>query len=394
MFDFLKTDDEKILKELKSDRQKIDKAEEQNKKLRIFTEKAPDLIDKIEEEFINETKLTKEDLFFVLVATALQCLRLYFMNSLTKTVDDQSAARFSHNIHNRLIDAFDDNDTSQRWYWASKSEILHPRVPFDIMAGSKINSIGGPNKGISGINHRTKTLGHDPLYGWIFGTANIMTNTMTTDMFETCHVKNSLIGPSIVTKADLNKTAKMFKHFYDRSSKEPFILALCVLKEALHLQSDLFTKKGIALPGSIYLDGKMAQRLCDYGLTTGKVMKDVGNATISMTINNIVSYIHYIYNSGNIDNEKLKMLQIRTKKIVLISNSIAQGSDVIRAGVKAISSYSTGNLTETGKSIMSIDFGGLTNLLHRFIEDKRFICAIESEYINSKWKEELYKAIK
>lgn len=31
-----------------------------------------------------------------------------------------------------------------------------------------------------GANHRFATLGHDPILGLIFGTANIMTNTITT----------------------------------------------------------------------------------------------------------------------------------------------------------------------------------------------------------------------
>ena len=152
MFGIFKSEEDEILKEIEKNINICDDAYLQNSKLLIFTKNAPDLIDSIEEKFVSETKLSKEDAFFIFVATALQCLRIYFMNQLTKPVDDQVAAKSAHKIHDRLIDAFDDCNTSQGWYKASEREILSPTVPFDIMAGSKQYSIGGIDKGLSGKN--------------------------------------------------------------------------------------------------------------------------------------------------------------------------------------------------------------------------------------------------
>lgn len=57
----------------------------------------------------------------------------------------------------------------------TKAEILTGSVPYDaIKTGAHVSGTG-----LSGTTHRYRTLGHDPILGWIFGTANILTNSLT-----------------------------------------------------------------------------------------------------------------------------------------------------------------------------------------------------------------------
>lgn len=56
-------------------------------------------------------------------------------------------------------------------YWIN---LLYQTPPYDI-------TVGAPDLGINmgGAYHRLYTLGHDPVLGWIFGTANILADTIT-----------------------------------------------------------------------------------------------------------------------------------------------------------------------------------------------------------------------
>ena len=70
-------------------------------------------------------------------------------------------------------------DRQGKKYYASVDEIIKNPVPFDAIRKEENvkNSINNPK--ISGFNHRFKALGHDPYLGLVFGTANIMTSTIT-----------------------------------------------------------------------------------------------------------------------------------------------------------------------------------------------------------------------
>ena len=116
-------------------------------------------------------------------------------------------------------------------------------VPFDVTSGTKGFGVGGHAEiGLGGQTHRFKTLGHDPLYGWVFGTGNIMTNALTNYRMSTYHVK----GGKVVAYGN---TGKMLRHFWQRAKSEPDVFAMCVIKEGLHLSSDMYSEMGIPLPG-------------------------------------------------------------------------------------------------------------------------------------------------
>ncbi|MBS6042877.1 MAG: hypothetical protein KIA08_09320, partial [Clostridium baratii] len=118
-------------------------------------------IDDINKEFLKVTGLNSIDIKFLFFATALQCLRQYLIsNEKFRFKSDKSGDEFISKFVPRKY-----------------HEILLGSVPYD--AVRKAEGYKDQNTGISGVNHRYMTLGHDPILGWIFGTLNIMTNTLT-----------------------------------------------------------------------------------------------------------------------------------------------------------------------------------------------------------------------
>ena len=69
------------------------------------------------------------------------------------------------------------------YYNPSLEEIITNPVPFDANIGADGALCGGGQMG-----HRVTAIGHDPLLGLIFGTANIATATLTTSSFESYHI--------------------------------------------------------------------------------------------------------------------------------------------------------------------------------------------------------------
>ncbi len=58
---------------------------------------------------------------------------------------------------------------------------LYP-VPYDAMEGTRrivIPGVSTDEKNLYGGNHHSATMGHDPILGYLFGTMNIMTRTIT-----------------------------------------------------------------------------------------------------------------------------------------------------------------------------------------------------------------------
>ena len=72
-------------------------------------------------------------------------------------------------------------------------EVIESGVPYDTIKGTAALGLG-----IGGTNHRCKTLGHDPILGWVFGTANILTNTMTLSDLRTYRVEKGYVQPPLI----------------------------------------------------------------------------------------------------------------------------------------------------------------------------------------------------
>ena len=101
------------------------------------------------------------------------------------------------------------------------------------------------------------------------------------------------------------------------------------------------------------------------------------SAGISIFIDMIIGLIHGLFNKEKIDKD---LYEVRTRKILLISNSIASTSNIIQTVI-----------TNNPKNL---DIGGLLVTLSHLFMDLRFISRIKEEFIRQELNKDLIKELK
>ncbi|MFT4105524.1 MAG: hypothetical protein QM657_07185 [Lacrimispora sp.] len=335
-------------------------------------------LEDLEREFELQTGLKGGDVAFLFVAAALQCGRIFLINNLTnieKAGQGNHNEDFLHKLQEKTLKKLDNGSlSSPEKYYAPLNQIITGRgVPYDA------TGYLGENFGLfKGANHRFATLGHDPILGLIFGTANILTNTITcvnSPIITTNHVvydtslKNPRIGEFASTVFTLKKAAERLED--DISS-----VIAAVIKQIIHIGTDLYTPCGIQLPGAnLLLSRENAEFLTKY-ISTGDIIKIGTSAKLAMLINSIISTLHML-----MYDEKKYLSQdvynVKTRKIILYSNAIASASNIIWVG----GNMAFGNTD----SIRQLDIGGLIITLHRLMTDTKFIQQVKAEFIFGKF---------
>lgn len=338
---------------------------------------ADERFESIEEEFRKKTKLKKIDITFLITAVALQVIRQYVLDPMIKEHRSKAGGNDEKN-HGKK---------GPGWYKVPTENILQNAVPFDAVKYSQHGTVKGFLKGQK--NHRDVTLGHDPMLGWIFGTANIMTGTITNCTFNTAHVKYvEGVGHVIHSKAD---TITMFETVIDRVLHEgldgKMALAFALIREGMHLKSDIGTKHSLPLPAINAICPELGAKLLEYGIDAASVGTE---ASLSIFINFIISMIHRYIKP---ESEDEKMYAVRTKKILLISNVIASASNLIAVGIAAGVGVVGENPELVKKSMNYLDVGGLIVTIARLFSDLRFISKVKEEFINSKLDAQLIEAL-
>lgn len=328
----------------------------------------------LDKEFEKQTKLNKIDVTFLFFATALQCVRQYILTDFKERFDDKTTA------NNTKGKSEEHSDRSHKFYHPSLSEIITNPVPFDAIYGSKEKglNIGG------GFNHRARTLGHDPLLGWIFGTANILTSTITISDFRSFHVKTGTLNngtrrDKISERASLGK---IFKYSSNRLLKEGMegkgAVGSSILKEAIHLKSDVGSKVSLPLPIISTISPEFASQIAEYGFDTANVITVAKQAGYATLINSIVAMIHRLfYDETQFVNKK--EYEVKTRKILSYSNLIASTSNVLYV---AISSF-LGDET----SLRKLDVGGIIVTIYRLVNDPKFIREVKEEFVLGRFNE-------
>ena len=104
-------------------------------------------------------------------------------------------------------------------------------------------------------------------------------------------------------------------------------------------------------------------------------MVEGASAGLSILINKIVAAVHGSMMLEKEDGRLLsrELYEVRTRKIILLSNTIASGSNVLLAAVKP--------------EMMKLDIGGLAVTIFRLITDKHFMTKIKYEYLNAATRE-------
>lgn len=240
-------------------------------------------LQRIDREFKERTRLQDADAAFVVAATMLQVARILIINSLTEVECAGAGNVKEHALHDfqgRVFSGFDDRmPRESNHLFASKHHILNSRgVPYDA------TRYEAENIGLfKGANHRFATLGHDPVLGLVFGTSNIMTNSITcvkdTNVFGigaripvTYSVSYDAFGknPQIGAPAG---TVEMLVAAGRRVVSEPDAAAAALIKQLIHIGTDLYTPCGIQIPfANLILDKAHTEALTKY-ISTGDVLK-------------------------------------------------------------------------------------------------------------------------
>lgn len=317
------------------------------------------IFDELDKEFEQKTGLTKIDCMFLFFAVALQVARQYLFTKFPIRQDNQTAAKNTLGHH-------EEHSDRDHWYYnPSLEQILKNPVPFDANVGSN-GALAGTGK----LGHRAATLGHDPVLGLIVGTSNIATSTLTNWKFQSFHIRTNDLGRDFFfekakTHLVFQKTFnKLFSDGLDGKEK----VALSLVKEIIHLKSDINTKNSLPLPLISSINPKIASSLAKYGLDMENLVvvgKQIAGAAF---VNFLIAMTHGLFYFCNKDKNVSKDLyEVRTRKILSYSNIIASGSNLAVVGI-------TQNLN-------LLDVGGFIVTLHRIYTDQKFIHEVKRQFL-------------
>ncbi len=212
-----------------------------------------------------------------------------------------------------------------------------------------------------------------------------MTNTLTDWAFQSYHVKPSAMSdgrmkPKIVQYAD---TMLMLEKVFERSKTEPQALALAVIKQRLHLKSDMFSVAGLSVPGMTALSPDIAQTLAEHGIDTANIFTVGKQASYAILINTLIALIHGLFYEESFGARNL--YDVRTRKILTYSNLIASASNVIAVVVMEAVSALTSN-AEMGKNALRyLDIGGIAVTIYRIVNDRKFIKQVKQEFLEKEF---------
>ena len=381
---------EKVNKQFEN---RISKLEEVSKNMKEFIEinnkmldnfeKLDKIVEDIDKEFAEKTGiLNKKDQVFLWTAVALQVSRIYIISEITK-IENAGEGKLEESLKNFQKEIFKNfenkNDKINQEYRASLKQILTDKVPYDATKG------GGKFELFKGANHRFATLGHDPILGYIFGTANILTNTITTvqiPLVSTYHVKyNEIYGNPQIT--ELASTVLMLSKVGERIKEDKIAVALALIKQVIHIGTDLYTPKGIQIPGAnLVLSKKNAENLTKY-VSTGNIIKVTSSAIIAIVINFIISILHNLLYDEN-DDISRDLYNIRTQKIVKVSNIIAEALNIVYVGANVGIGMYTENPALIKEGVKRIDLGGYIVAVHQIVKSSLVQEKIRREYLENR----------
>lgn len=371
-----------------------------------------EIIENLDREFEEKTGLQGSDVKFLFAAIGLQLLRITIINELTKTEPAGTKNKMENELHEfqdkvmKKLSSLDKNMSMvNRPYYASTNQILTTSgVPYDAqetLTAKSLEKMMNKNRQMEwdfnlddyinemklplfkGANHRFSTIGHDPLIGLVLGTANIMTNTITcvksplnlgglqipvlttNHVIYTSNYTHPVIGAYGSTTMMLGK---MIKRILD----EPVAFVAALIKQIIHTGTDMFTPCGIQFPGANLLLTNTNVEKITQCIGWGDIVKVGTSAKIAELINTIISMLHTLVHDFN-DGIEPELYSVRTRKIILYSNAIAKGSNVIWVGA---------NVAAGDKSqIRNLDIGGLMVLMKRLYTDTEYIRQIKEEFV-------------
>lgn len=340
----------------------LEKGYNETVRVRNIVDNTRGILDNLDNQFCQKTGLTKADMVFLFTAIGLQISRQYLLTKFPQRLDDQTAA------NNTLGHEKEKSNRLHRYYQPSLDEIITNPVPFDANIGANSALSGGGKLG-----HRVTAIGHDPILGLIFGTANIATSTLTTAIFKSYHIstnekKRYYFKSKASTKLVLSHTLDKLIH---QGIEGKTIIATSIMKEIIHLKSDVNTKHSLPLPGISAINPKMASKIASYGFDMSNLSTVVKQSTYSILINSMIAMIHRMFCESDKEID-IKLHEVRTRKIISYSNLIASSSNIA--------------VVAATQNMELLDLGGLAVTIYRLITDRKFIRDVKEEFIFGAYK--------
>lgn len=392
------------------------------------------VIDNIDDQFCKVTKLDKVDMAFLFFAVALQVGRILLQPKLDfnfEKIDreDRDDATASGKNEKKICgqDAEDnktDNVKSEK-YPDNVTMFLYP-VPYDAMKGTERIIIPGVSpfgKQITGANHHSVTMGHDPVLGYLFGPVNILTRTIS---FKNPTIQTSKVGVTeqtlsdilresdpakrvafskihsgqYVTEKDISKK-DLINEISETVSEDKKRITLSVARHALHIQSDKYCRDGLPIP---FISPELAQKLIDMDWNSvelerllkliGKNMSTIGKQEmISAVINAIIEQIHKLCYKPECG-LSYDLYCVKTHKIIVTSNVIASSSNILAVALGCFIGVETGNVKMIKDSANMADIGGIIETVHRLVKDQKFIYEVKREYLRNEWDDYVEQRLK
>lgn len=365
------------------------------------------IISDIEKEFNNYTSIiNKKDQLFLWTAVALQCVRWIFQPKLEmmeeiKPIDsDRIAASDGKKI---------ENPENSKWYkdniekdaksgkYRNWKEYFTNAVPYDAMIGTEdiiIDGVSKNEKNLCGKNHHSSTLGHDPILGYIFGTFNIMTSTITFNRFD---LLSRIVDYPSVTKEDIS-IVEIVQHVIESEREDKLRIPAAVSRQWLHLESDKYTKMGLPIP---LLSAEKQQALLKQGWNSkefDRLLNELGKTTlnnlkatsIQLAISCIISLIIYSLHTFMYDEKTdgdFELYSIRTSKIVTYSNIIAEGLNLAVVAVGTGVGIYSEDEELIKQSLSALDIGGYINAITSIVHNSAIQNKIKEDFLKKHWTE-------
>lgn len=384
-------EDQKLQKEIGFLEREIDHYLSEIDRVMYVSNNSEKILTDLRKEFKESATLDKKDMSFLFFAIGLQCCRWLLQPKLNLNFEKISR----DDRHDSAKDGNREFQRSKEFVEENKSEVIKSRkypdklrifeiaVPYDAMIGTEKIEIPGVTelgKNISGVNHHAATMGHDPILGYIFGTMNILTRTITFKMptLDTYQVhlhrgsnKNQYVGSPIGFPETMRRTCETLNEDITR-------LPAAIARQALHMQSDKYTKQGLPIP---FISAEKAQILLKQGWNSNEMERfskliAKNTATIgiqvllSILINVVIEILYTLTYDGNDE-----ICEAKCKKILMYSNVIASSSNII--------------YTAISRDINRLDIGGILVTIHRIVTDSKFIKQIEDEFVYGGFKKQL-----
>ncbi len=351
--------------------------------------------DELDIRFCEQTGLTDKDVSILLISVAIRVLYFYIIKCvLTQNKDGGSDDKPLQNLTDEpVIDAMsnvDVDDISNKnalsqllgllgdgivnsYPIKNERSILDGDIPFDIDDNE--------------FFLRKDILGYHPLFGWVIGVLNILTDTVTTNKMDTYSVVNSIFEEKIHLGQKIQPLCLLLPLVNDLGSNKDSVIAAVVRQAEVMNVTSAPKKDVVGLLKNIISEEEhnfelldkadVVSRIIPVDLNTLSLGGIIRDSAISAFMNKLITAVHAVHYKPEIDGD-LKSFSVRTYKIIAISSAVA-------ASVNSLPAFVTEDYTK-------VDMSGIIMALIAVFNSAKFWIQAKADYLVSEYKIKIDKA--